>query len=630
MSTPHPSPRPPERTTRRRRERRRRRGLIIAWAAAAAVLAPALVGSVEPASAEALTFPFTTTFDDASGGSLSGDARTEDGWLLLTGAEHNQAGAWSTDGVFPTSLGLEIEFRYAMWGGDKGADGILLSLSDGDAPQGVGEYGASMGYGCSDSSGDFGLCDTPGLPGAYLGLAFDRYGNFSRSLNGSGPGQAPDHVALRGSGDGTNGYRFLTNRALPDGVDTQNRANARVVRVSLLPDGTGHIRLTVRVTSASSDDLLTVLDNVPIEGADQALLPETLRVGLSASTGSFVNRHEVAQLSVWVPTDLRSEHVMPEAVAGGQYSYNVVVHNDGPNAAAGAPVEIEPPAELSDVHWTCQADRGASCGASSGALGSSTSIMTTVDLENDSGATFTVTGTVDPESTDVNAVASITTPPSRADTDETNNVSRGTASVTAGPALETDKSVSLVGDAAVLHPGDEVEYAIGAINVGGVPLERVGAHDPLPEEMTFISSESGCEAAGRLVTCTSDVTLQPGERHEFRFRAQLDAEYRGDGSDVENIATATSPTDPDDGKPSEPVVLPPVEHGGGTIEPPTEAPSPTPTTPVVDGGTNPRPPARPSALAYTGASGLGALGGIAASAVLIGLALAWSARRRVS
>lgn len=593
-----------------------------------------MVGAIEPASAEELQFPFTTTFDDASGGTLSGDARTEDGWLLLTEAERNQAGAWSTNGVFPTSLGLEIEFRYAMWGGDKGADGILLSLSDGAAQQGVGQYGASMGYGCSDSSGDFGICDTPGLPGAYLGLAFDRYGNFSRSLNGSGPGQAPDHIAVRGSGDGTSGYRFLTNTPLLDGVDTLNRQNARVVRVSLLPDGSGHIRLTVRVTSASSDDLLTVLDDVPIEGAGQAALPETLRVGLAASTGSFVNRHEVAQLNVWVPTDLRSEHVMTPTTTGADYSYDVTVRNAGPNASDVSPVRITPPEGLSDVAWSCRpVDERAACGEAEGDVTAGADIATSADLADGGAAIYTVHGTVGGDVTELTSEAAITTPASRADTDETNNVSRQTVPVTVGPALATDKAVALVDGAQTLHPGDDVEYTVGAINVGGVDLERVGARDELPVELEFTGSTDGCTAAGQMVTCSSDVTLMPGERHEFHFRARLDPEYAGDGSDVENIAVATSPTDPDDGSPSEPVVLPPVEHGGtGPVDPPTASPSPTPQPPTLpeggDGDSGNKSVARPSALAYTGASGLGALAGLALTAALAGLTLAWSARRR--
>ncbi len=63
-------------------------------------------------------------------------------------------------------------------------------------------------------------CDLPGLPGAFAGIAIDRYGNFSLPLNLSGPGAAPDSVVVRGSGDGLDGYRYVAGTDVPRGVQT--------------------------------------------------------------------------------------------------------------------------------------------------------------------------------------------------------------------------------------------------------------------------------------------------------------------------------------------------------------------------------------------------------------------------
>jgi uncharacterized repeat protein (TIGR01451 family) len=608
---------------------------LVTLALLGAVIAPTAVDVSDRAGAAELSFPFTTTFDDRGGGTLFGDAAVSEGWLTLTSATRNQAGSWSSDGVFPSSLGLEIEFRYAMYGGDRGADGILLALSDGAAPQGVGQYGASLGYVCADSSLDFGACDKPGLPGGYLGIAFDRYGNFSRSLNGTGTGQAPDTVGLRGAGDGVTGYRFLQNAPVPGGVATSNRANAAVVRITLLPNDSGHTTLTVRTTTPTHKDLQTVIDRVPIEGAGQGPLPETLRLGLAASTGSFTNRHEVAQLSVWVPTDLRSEHEMPTAVAGTNYAYDVRMTNDGPNDAVGAETQIDVPELLgSDATWTCASEgAGASCGSGSGSVDNGV-IRSTADLKAGSSVVYTVQGQLAPDAAGaLDSRAEIVPPASRADLNENNNVSRATAAVTADAQLGTDKSVALVGDKTELHPGDDVEYTVAVTNRGPSVAMDVGADDPLPEQLAFAGSDDDCTADGRRVTCRSTGPLAVDAARTFRFRATLDPAYAGDGSDVVNIAVGTSPTDPGGGDPSDPVVLPPIGGGEGPKEEPepsesasaapTPAPAGEPTPKAASGqrGSGGDSGQRDRALAFTGAEGLVPVAVVGAMALMIGIAV---------
>jgi type IV pilus assembly protein PilY1 len=96
--------------------------------------------------------------------------------------------------------------------GTDGADGISFFLQDGSQPAGLGAWGGSLAYSCSNSN-------TPhdGLIGAYLGLGIDEYGNF---LNGSylmpgytgtntasgdnsayGYGYKPGRIGLRGAGN---------------------------------------------------------------------------------------------------------------------------------------------------------------------------------------------------------------------------------------------------------------------------------------------------------------------------------------------------------------------------------------------------------------------------------------------
>lgn len=623
--------------------------------------APALVPSAT--SAGTLDFPYVNTFPTAAGGTLSGDAAVVDGRLRLTEDAVNQAGAWSTDDTFPADVGLEIEFTYAMWkkNPDQGADGLLLFLADGDAPQGVGAFGAALGYACRSSMSQGGVlpCDLPGVPGGFAAVALDHYGNFSTDINGSGPGQRPDNVVVRGSGNGISGYRYVRGVPAPGGV-LSGGPTPRKVRITLLPGDTGELSMTVRLESGGV--MRTVLDRVPLHGDGQAPLPSTLRLGFAGSTGSNANVHEVDSLRVWKPADLAVEQDLPATVGvGDEVEYTVTARNVGPNESTPSRLDVDVPDALRDVHWTCAPDAGSTCGAPSGAADDpGGDVVTEVGLPRGGSATVTVTGRL-PEDAggELVSVATVTPAPPMADVHEDDNVSRATATVGA-PAeahVETDKSVS---PATGITPGDEVEYLVTARNRGPGTAQDVGAVDELPAAMRFVGSEDGCTAAGQVVTCASGTSLAVGASTAFRIRAVLDPEYEGDGSDVVNVATATSPTDPDGGDPSPGVgigVVPgdggpgdggpgdggPGDGGPGDGGPGDGGPGhggPGGATPGAgtpddraDGGpdragTGDGHPGRGGALAYTGAAGLGILGALGAVTVAAGGACWWLARRR--
>ena len=96
--------------------------------------------------------------------------------------------------------------------GADGADGISFFLQDGSQPPGLGAWGGSLAYSCSNSN-------TPheGLQGGYIGLGIDEYGNFLNGTNlvagytgtntatgdntAYGYGYKPDRIGLRGAGN---------------------------------------------------------------------------------------------------------------------------------------------------------------------------------------------------------------------------------------------------------------------------------------------------------------------------------------------------------------------------------------------------------------------------------------------
>lgn len=618
--------------------------------AAACTALTALVVLAAPAvhpsgsSAAALDFPYVNQFSSASGGALHGDASVSGGRLRLTDDVRNQAGAWSTNDTFPSDTGLEIEFTYAMYTAkdDPGADGLLLYLADGAAAQGVGSFGAGLGYACRKEATEGGgrACDLPGVPGGFAAVAIDHYGNFSSRINGSGPGAEPDHVVVRGSGNGTEGYRYVAGVQAPGGTVTAG-STPRKVRVTLVPDDDGGLAVTVRLQAGST--MRTVLDRVPLHGDGQAPLPSTLRLGFAGATGSHVDKHEVDALRVWKPADLSVEHDLPAtATAGEPLRYTVTARNPGPNPTDPSPLVVDVPDGVEDVTWTCAATDGSACATASG----SGDVSTDLSLPRGGSAVVTVEGRIaDGAEGTLESVATIAPPPSLSDTNEADNASRASTTVSAAPVdahVETDKSVS----PSTVRPGDEVEYLVTARNRGPAVAQQVGAVDELPAAMRFAGSDDGCTAEGQRVTCRSEVALEAGETLDFRIRAVLDPGYQGDGSDVENVATATSPSDPDGGDPSTGVVVvvvqddqdpqpsptptgpapadrPDADDGGAAVDAP-DGDEHQPGAPAADRG-----PSEPAgALAYTGAEGLGLLAAIAAVLAAVGATSWWAVRRR--
>jgi type IV pilus assembly protein PilY1 len=129
--------------------------------------------------------------------------------------------------AFPTNAGVQVTFTTVTYRGDSGgagqdgADGISFYLMDASKPPGIGSWGGSLGYTCSNSNPPY-----DGLIGAYLGLGIDEFGNF---LNGSalmpgytGPNQAtgdntalgygykPDRIGIRGAGNVSWAYLTAT------------------------------------------------------------------------------------------------------------------------------------------------------------------------------------------------------------------------------------------------------------------------------------------------------------------------------------------------------------------------------------------------------------------------------------
>lgn len=255
-----------------------------------------------------------------------------DGALRFTTITEQQASGVVATTSLPTAQGLSIVFTQHQYGGyglggpgsAGGADGIAFFLAVAPPhPQQLGPQGGALGYASAGSSA--------GLPGGWLGIGLDAFGNYSNPGFGgaecpvpSWAGSTPDAVTVRGPGNGTTGYCLLESSANPianarlaadDVVLAANvpggtlrgddrPSSARRVRVDITPDD-GLYRVYV---DAGAGDDLAVAGTLPTQyydpttGALVAGLPPRITFGFSASTGSATDIHEIVDLTATTVT----------------------------------------------------------------------------------------------------------------------------------------------------------------------------------------------------------------------------------------------------------------------------------------------------------------------------------------
>jgi outer membrane protein OmpA-like peptidoglycan-associated protein len=353
-----------------------------------------LVGFAFAQSAQAGVFPITENFrnttmgsDWHTGGSAGLTAGADgqgNGWMRLTSATNDQFGYVLDDASFPSNNGILAEFEYATWGGS-GADGLTFFLYDGSTSLAnfhAGPAGGSIGYtNCPSNS-------TAGLSNAYIGVAFDEWGNFANSTfcnqsGGAGTDLEPGRVSVR-AGQASN-YNFLTSAPVSEGL-AGSRTAARKIKVAITPD----MKLSVYITYPDGT-IQTVTNGYPLP----ANAPSTLKMGFVAATGGSNNNHEIRSTQVVLPADLST--TVTDGVTGSArgtgHTWTSVVTNNGPNAVTGATVKATSDlAGVSNVSWTCAATGGATCANLSG----SGLPDTVADLPTNGKATYTITGDVAP------------------------------------------------------------------------------------------------------------------------------------------------------------------------------------------------------------------------------------------
>lgn len=297
------------------------------------------------------------------------------GWLRLNNSVGNQRGYAYVDRSFPSTLGLLVDFEYKMWrnaandgSGYHGGDGFSVFLFDATVQDfRLGGWGGSLAYAPNTAADP----SVPlGLAGGYIGLGFDSYGNYginsegkigeiARDANGD---RVPNAVILRGpttDDDATTTNRYLDGIKLGDNrtgsaTDIQLRSEVdyntapfnevrptdsqfyRRVQVEVKPTTGGVYTITVRWKKSNSTDPFEPL----ITYTTTDVPPDLLKVGFAASTGGAFNYHEIRNLMVTTPGNLRVNKLanrdVLRTISGQQeITYTVEVDNDTPAAISG-------------------------------------------------------------------------------------------------------------------------------------------------------------------------------------------------------------------------------------------------------------------------------------------------------
>jgi hypothetical protein len=294
-----------------------------------------------------------------AGGSDSGDIpgcrwrhpdAADHGVLRLTSNSLQQSGFVLYTKPLTTTQGLDISFnmfQYDTATTRGGADGIGFVLINGThSPTTAGDPGGWLGY--------------RGLDGAYLGVGFDEWGNFSnRALWGSGPRRlVPDSIVVRGARSARYPYiaAVRTPKMAVDG--THDRTDARrhvVIKIST----SGVMTVGVDFGHGLTREIRDLnLDDVP----GQPALPSTIKFGFTGATGDDTAIHEISDLVIsGLRPDLRTKIVTEgKYQAGGTGALTATVSSDasgGPTGGTTTALVTVPgsltPQQAQGDGWTC-------------------------------------------------------------------------------------------------------------------------------------------------------------------------------------------------------------------------------------------------------------------------------------
>ena len=249
-------------------------------------------------------------------------------------AGQGERGSFIVDTPFSRTEGLIVEFDFFIYNGRSsgngvppGADGLSFLILDGSttSPE-PGAFGGSLGYAQANNAG----VTNDGATNGFLGIGFDVFGNYSAGTEGrqGGTGAQSDVIALRGSGSGQTGYRFIngipSNSIIGGSLDdtttigaanektrVQGGVSGRRARITITPDGFLTLQLAPNtqepVPESAYRNVFTNLNlntGLPVNGQNTlSPIPLSFKFGFAASTGFSTAIHEIRNFIIRPITD---------------------------------------------------------------------------------------------------------------------------------------------------------------------------------------------------------------------------------------------------------------------------------------------------------------------------------------
>ncbi len=427
------------------------------------------------------------------------------GYLQFTDTAAHQAGDIVYNRPILATAGLSVVFEQYQYGGNE-ADGIGFFLADGASTSvPVGGSGGSLGY--APKAG------APGVPGGYVGVGLDVFGNFyddgeGRGLNcpvgqrspaGAAVGRiAPNVVTLRGPGNGLNGYCWLAattdnggqgqTSTLPGSLrgpagTTDPQLAKRLVNVQVTPVPSPRIIVQIDFTGTGTS-FIPVLDEPAPAGT-----PTTYKFGFLGSTGGNTDVHLIRNVVVQTINPLnalqlqkqvdRTAPLPPVITPGTRIPYQYVVTNAGVGPLTGLTV-----ADDKVTGITCDS--------------------TTLPPAPNPAATTICRGSYVVTTADAAAGQVVNTATATA-TGSTGSVSSPPSSVTVPltSALEITKSVQTPPPYSV---GQTITYSYQVRNTGGTRLTEIAVSDSRIAAGGVIC-DVGALDPGATTTCTGPFTI---------------------------------------------------------------------------------------------------------------------------
>lgn len=220
----------------------------------------------------------------------------QNGRLRLTENKNDQATSLTYLKLFPAANNLvTVEFDHSAYGGT-GADGIAMVLSDAKITPQPGAFGGPLGYGHKGST-------APGFAGGWLGVGIDEFGNFSAEGGSNNKPSRKNSIAIRGSGSGTTGYRYLYGSAtLSPAIHNGTNYPSPPHRYRLTVDSRSGNKTMVSLERNVGAGYAAVPGIPTFDATDtglgQSQIPENFYLSFTGSTGGSNNNHDIDNVNI--------------------------------------------------------------------------------------------------------------------------------------------------------------------------------------------------------------------------------------------------------------------------------------------------------------------------------------------